>query len=128
MESFAPVYLFGDIMLLLTLLLIVTFASIHVQDNNGFTEEGYSGFNVALWPNAIGFSVYAFEGIGIILPIMEMTENKKQYFWILCMVIFFVCFLYLIFSEYCLFAFGGYTPINTEGLQEPLIMDSLPPS
>ena len=126
MEKFAPVFITGDILLLLTLLSIITYASIHVERSNGFTTEGFDAVNLSLWPDAIGFSVYAFEGIGIILPIMEMSENKKQYFTLLASIVGFICFLYIIFSEYCLFSYGGYTIDNPSGLVEPLIMDSLP--
>jgi hypothetical protein len=90
MERFAPVYITGDILLLLTLLSIITYASIHVERNNGFTTKGFDAVNFSLWPDAIGFSVYAFEGIGIILPIMEMSENKNQYFTLLAMIVGFV--------------------------------------
>jgi proton-coupled amino acid transporter len=80
-----------------------------------------------LWPDAIGFSVYAFEGIGVILPIMEVTEHKQDFVKILSAVLCFVCLLYIAFSEVCLFAYGGFTLVNPDGLHQPLIIDSLPP-
>ena len=82
---------------------------------------------MGLWPDAIGFAVYAFEGIGVILPIMEVTEDKENYFKILTAVVVFICILYITFSEFTLFAYGGYTPSNPDGLNQPLIIDSLPP-
>jgi hypothetical protein len=82
---------------------------------------------VGLWPDAIGFAVYAFEGIGVILPIMEVTEDKENYFKILTAVVVFICILYITFSEFTLFSYGGYTPSNPDGLNQPLIIDSLPP-
>jgi hypothetical protein len=126
MERFAPVYFTGNILIFLTLLSIITYASIHALRDSGFTTEGFLAVNFALWPDAIGFSVYAFDCIGIILPIMDMSENKKQYFTILASVVGFACFLYISFSEYCLFSYGGYTVDNPHGLIEPLIIDSLP--
>lgn len=31
-----------------------------------------------MW-DMIGFSFYCFEGIGVVMPIMEQTRNKKQF-------------------------------------------------
>jgi solute carrier family 36 (proton-coupled amino acid transporter) len=126
-EKFAKTHVFADIMIFATLVACITYATIHDVRNNGFTTEGFKAFNPALWPDAIGFSVYAFEGIGIILPVYEITANKQDYPRILTYVVFFICFIYLFFGEYELFSYGGYTATNTEGLIEPLIIDSLPP-
>lgn len=76
-EKFASTHLFGDIMIFITLVAIITYSSIHVSNVGHFTTQGFVAFNTTLWADAIGFAVYAFEGIGVILPIMEVTENKE---------------------------------------------------
>lgn len=126
-EKFAGTHLFADIMIFITLVAIITYATVHVENVGHFTTLGFAAINPTLWPNAIGFSVYAFEGIGVILPIMEVTANKDQYFKVLSIVVFVICFFYIAFSEYTLFAYGGYAPDNPDGLSQPLIIDSLPP-
>ena len=126
-EKFAWTHLMADIMIFVTLVAIITYASVHVHNQKGFTTQGFVAFNGALWPDAIGFSVYAFEGIGVILPIMEVTEDKPNYYKTLCMTVCFICVLYIGFSEFVLFAYGGYTIDNPDGLVQPLIIDSLPP-
>ena len=63
----------------------------------------------------------------MILPILEVTENRNDYFKVLTGVVFFICILYISFSEFTLFSYGGYTDSNVNGLQDPLIIDSLPP-
>ena len=42
----------------------------------------------SLWFDAIGFSVYSYEGIGVILPIREVTACKDDYFKLLCIKLF----------------------------------------
>jgi len=80
-----------------------------------------------LWPDAIGFSVYAFEGIGIILPVQEVTADKKNYYTRLCGVVITICAMFIAFGEYCIFSYGNYDAIaNPGGLENPLIIDSLP--
>lgn len=73
-----------------------------------------------LFPDAIGFAVYAYEGIGVIIPIMDVCACPDQYFKILTIVLIIISTLYIVFSEYCLFVYG------VAGLTDPLITASLP--
>lgn len=51
--------------------------------------------------SAIGFSAYSFEGIGLILPVQEITEDKAVYKKIVMLVIFTCCSIYLFFGYFC---------------------------
>jgi len=73
-EVFAATHLFGDIMIIITVVVLCIYAGIDVG-KDGWKTEGIPALNTTLWPDAIGFSVYTFEGIGVILPIMDITEN-----------------------------------------------------
>jgi hypothetical protein len=35
--------------------------------------------NPVTWSEAIGFSVYLFEGIGLVLPVQHVTKNKNDF-------------------------------------------------
>jgi len=70
--------------------------------------------------HAIGFSVYTFEGIGVILPIMDVTAKPEQYFKVLAITVTAIAVLYIVFTEYCIFAYG------IDKLTDPLITASLP--
>lgn len=74
-EVFAVTHLFGDIMIIVTMVVICIYAGVDVG-KDGWQGGSLKAFNSALWPDAIGFSVYTFEGIGVILPIMDITENQ----------------------------------------------------
>ena len=74
-----------------------------------------------LWADSIGFSVYTYEGIGVILPIQEVTADKSQYYKLLCITVTFIAILYIVFGEFTLLAWG-----STEDFNEPLITASLP--
>lgn len=119
-EVFATTHLFGDVMILITIVVVCAYAGIEVRDN-GWDAKGAEFINSTLWPDAIGFAVYAFEGIGVVLPIMEITERKDIYMKVLSITCVIIAVLYVGFSEYCFFAFGPTT------LTKPLITDSLPP-
>ena len=76
-------------------------------------------FNSQLFPDAIGFAVYTFEGIGVILPIMEVTENKENYYKVLCVTISILALFYVVWTELMVVAWGNQ-------LTTPLITDQLP--
>ena len=58
------------------------------------------------WADAIGFSVYTYEGIGVVLPIREVTADKSQYFKLLCITVTLIALLYVAFGEFTLVAWG----------------------
>ena len=69
----------------------------------------------------IGTSVYSYEGIGVILPILEITDKPEQYPKVLMAVLTTVLVVYCFFGEYCLFVYGDL-------LNDPIITANLPPS
>jgi len=116
-EKFAITHLFGDVMIIIALLSIASYAGVRVK-NEGWNGNELKPINYALFPDAIGFAVYTFEGIGVILPIKEIT-SVKNYYQLLCYVCFFITFIYVTFSEFLVFTYG--TDLTT-----PLITDQLP--
>lgn len=76
--------------------------------------------NPVTWPTCIGFSVYAYEGIGMILPVQDVTAKPENYGKIMCSVLAFTCALYVFFGNYCCIAWGSFldTPLITDQLSE----------
>jgi len=110
-------HIFADVMIIITIIVISVYAGIAISDNGGLDTAGVQFINHKHWSDAIGFSVYAFEGIGVILPIREVTEKKDDYLKILVLTVTFIGIFYVVFAEFWLFAFG---PMN---LTTPLITD-----
>lgn len=52
-----------------------------------FSEDGHKAklekpvylINPVSWSDAVGFSAYLFEGVGCIIPVLQVTEDKKAY-------------------------------------------------
>lgn len=88
-------------------------------NENNWEHSNVKAFNGKLFADAIGFSVYSFEGIGIIIPVKDITANKENYFSVLTAVLVFITACYIFFGLYTAFAW------NLDG-ESPLITDYLP--
>jgi hypothetical protein len=55
--------------------MIIVFGFIKVKDHGWGTDIKL--FNEATWLSIIGSAIYSYEGIGVVLPIVEVTENPK---------------------------------------------------
>ena len=63
----------------------------------------------------VGLSFYMFEGIPAILPIMESSEAKENFSYIIIAALGTLCIINIGFSELCYYAFG-------DNITEPIIL------
>lgn len=105
-------------MILITSLTVLGFTIKQGSDQHGL-GEGLQVINPETFLNIIGFSVYSYEGIGVILPVMDVTADKKKYRTVLFIVITTVFLVYLSFGEFCYIIYGN-------ALKLPLITSNLP--
>ena len=103
-EVFAATHLFADAMIMLAIIIIVSFGGIKIS-NDGLKND-VDFINQRTFTDAIGFSVYAFEGIGMILPVQEITANPAGYKSIVIGVIITICAVYVSFGYFCVIAWG----------------------
>ena len=97
-EIFASTHVFADLMIVVALVTIIVYGSIKMV-NDGETQIDTIPFmNYKTYSDAIGFSVYAFEGIGIILPVQDITANPDGYYKIVIAVITTVALIYVMFG------------------------------
>jgi solute carrier family 36 (proton-coupled amino acid transporter) len=68
----------------------------------------------------IGSAIYSYEGIGVVLPIIEVTKDQSKLPKILLAVLLTNCIFYTGFGEFCFFVWGN----ELEG--KPLITMNLP--
>jgi proton-coupled amino acid transporter len=69
----------------------------------------------------IGSAIYSFEGVGVVLPILDVCEDKSKFPKILFAVMVTNVILYSFFGEYCLFVYG-----KSELEGKPLLTMNLP--
>lgn len=110
-------YIIAIFLIFVTTIVILVFATIHLA-NNGW-GEGVVLFNSSTFLSMIGSAIYAYEGIGTIIPIMRKAEKPED----AAKVLFYVCatvfLIYCGFATYCYFIYG-------DELTQPLITSNLP--
>ena len=68
-EIFAPTHLFADAMIVITLIAVIVYGMINISNEGHANLNTVSPINSATFADAIGYSVYSYEGIGVILPV-----------------------------------------------------------
>ena len=96
----------------------MVYSGIHLG-KNGIGKE-LTPINTDLFANMISFSVFAYEGVGVVLPILDITEDPKKYPRILFFSITSVFMIYIIFGLMTYFSYGK------ELLISPIITSNLP--
>lgn len=114
-EVLAPTHVFADIMIVVTLTTLMIYAGIKVNRDGWGTNV--PALRESTFLDAIGSAVYSYEGIGVVLPIYEVTKNPERISKNIIAVITVVLALYFIFGFFMLFAYGDLlleSPIITE--------------
>ena len=115
-------------MVIVGLVTITIFATIEIKENGAKTLS----FVTSEFAFSMSYAVFAFEGVGVVLPIMEITENKEQYFTLLTITLIVICAIFVAFCEYAAFAYGEPVydtkvdpPKQTGGINA-LVLQNLP--
>ena len=117
-QIFAKTHVFADVMIVLCVLMCVYYGIMQIKDGKTSTEM-VPFVDKVHYTDSIGFAVYSFEGIGLILPIREITEKPEDYKKIVAAVIFTCCAVYIVFGYFCVCAWE-------RGIDSALITDQLP--
>jgi solute carrier family 36 (proton-coupled amino acid transporter) len=121
MEKFAFLHLFADIAIMIGVITIIIYASIHLGDEPSQFANDIEMINPKTFLSFIGLAAYTFEGIGIIIPVMETTNRPDLYPKILTFVISLLTVFYIFFGNYTYFVYG-----KTTLSADPLITQILP--
>ena len=118
LEKFAMCHFFADFMVVLMILTVVIFSGLSLHDA-GRIDPGAVSFNQSAYFLYFGTAIFAFEGVGVVIPIYESME-KPEYFlclWWITMVA--VTTIYIIMGLIPYFAYGE------EGLSAPFISQTI---
>ncbi len=106
-EKFAFSYVLADVLILATTIIILGFST-YTLANSGWGEE-IKALNGDTWLTMIGSSIYAYEGFGTILPLLDVAEKPELFSRTLFYVLATVFSLYTSFGVYCYLIYGNKT-------------------
>ena len=116
-EKFAFSYVLADVLILATTIIILGFSTYKLA-NSGWGEE-ISALNGDTWLTMIGSSIYAYEGFGTILPLLDVAEKPELFSRTLFYVLATVFSLYTSFGVYCYLIYGKETQTLITANLEP---------
>ena len=104
MEKLAWTHLVSDVLILTVVGAIFVYGGIEIADNDEIIVNDLVTGKFFL---AIPFSAFAFEGVAVVLPLREITEDQKGFMKLVSCVVSGICVFYIVFAEYCNFAWGN---------------------
>lgn len=106
-SKFSITFLIGNLLILSTVIIVIVFLSIQFVNRNYTLGPNLLAINYGDYWGMIGFSVYTFEGIGCVMPIMEKCACPEKYDKILIAAIATLTFMYIMFSEFSYLMLGS---------------------
>ena len=103
-SKFSFTFLFATILMLITGI-VIAFYALDKMAMEGI-GKGVFTYNTDTMVSMIGFSIYTFEGIGILMPVMQTCECPEKYEEIYTAAIVTLCGIHIVFGNLCYIAFG----------------------
>ena len=117
--KFAFTYLIGIILIFWSVIVVSGYAISTLAENKAVGPE-IKFINTDGYLTTLGMTVYCYEGIGMLMPIMHASESPEKLERTLIAAIITLTVCYIGFSELCYLAWG-------EGLNRPIVTEMLPP-
>lgn len=117
LEKISGVLLVGNVCLVITILSVLIYCITQICKNG--VSPDITPFNSSSYQIVVGFAIYSFEGVGMLMPIMQASEKPKEFNKILIYAFLTILALYIGFSEICYFCFGN-------NMTSPIIIYNLP--
>jgi len=102
--KFSFTFVMGNILILVVILMVMTQSSFQLYDNG--IAEGIELVKVDGILPMVGFAIYGFEGIGVVMPIMQQAEHPEMFLKVLTTAIVSLTVIYMIFGSVCYLAYG----------------------
>ena len=94
------------VLAIVLLALTISVYSIQQLKEQGEPADNLTAFNEAGFITTIGFSIYTYEGIGVVMPIMQNCDSPNRFGRILVSALISLTSFYIIFAEIVLITYG----------------------
>lgn len=92
-------------------LLIATITTVIVNGSSALSENGPApdlvAFNQKNFLSCIGYCIFAFEGIGVVMPVMHACSEPEKFVTLLYAAIGTLTVVFVFFGTFCYLAYGN---------------------
>jgi len=120
-SKFSFTFLIGNLLIMTTVIVVSISFFLRLVENDFKFGKGIVAINGNEYWGMVGFSVYAYEGIGVVMPIMEKCECPERFDRILMAGIGTLTVVYICFADF------SYLVVGTD-IDKPFITEELPQS
>ncbi len=117
LAKFSFAFIFGVILVLVTVTYVIFYAFNEIAENGPGPDVMF--INPAGYMNTIGYTIYCYEGIGIVMPIMATCDQPKRFKEILTYAFIVLIVFYISYPEIAYFGWGS-------SMDQPIITQMLP--
>ena len=103
--KFRFTFIFANILLLSSICIIIVF-SINRLSTMGLPNDLQAINTSGMWTN-VGFAIYTFEGIGILMPCMQACEVPHKFDKVLIAAVITVTAMFLVYGTIAYVAYGN---------------------
>jgi proton-coupled amino acid transporter len=96
----------ADVVIVAALGVIAVYAGLKVNDRPGFGPD-IQLINTSSFLSYIGTAVYAYEGVGLIIPVMETYKYENKYPMVILSCLVALIFLYNLIGLFNYLAYGS---------------------
>ena len=110
-------FLIGNMLIVLALVVVTAYCSWLIAVNG--LSENIEAFNGNGYLSVVGFSLYAYEGIGFVMPIMQSCATPEKFTKIVIYAVMTLAVVYCFFGTFCYLALGSTMPALVTGVLPP---------
>lgn len=106
-EKFKIGYIYAVCMIALMIVVVIAFCSIRINEQGNEAGPDWERLNEAEFILMIGMAFGQYEGIGAVLPIMEASDAKPIFHWLIAGALATLCSFHIFLSELVYYAYGS---------------------
>ena len=118
-KKFSATFLVGNLLIFATVVTVSIYCFWLISEQGG-PAPGLLAYNPDGFWVTVGFAIYSYEGIGIVMPVLSKAKEPESFNKSLFAAIATLACIFIFFGELTAFAFGA-------NLTEPFITEMLPP-
>ena len=112
-KKFSFTFLVGNLLSLTTIISVSMYCIWLMVAQNGFGPS-IPAYNPGGFWATVGFAIYSYEGIGIVMPVLAKAQKPESFIRVLIYAIFTLAVIFILFGEITALTFGS-------NLNEPFI-------